>query len=224
MSHDNKIRAIRSWIECRKVLDIGCVDHSCSIEQTSDWMHRRLVNIADIVVGIDVLQEDVQRLKEKGFDIRLGDAQSFSLGEDFDVVFAGEVIEHLADFSGFFRSVKNHLRPHGVLIITTPNVFSLWHYYNALLGLPTANPEHVCWFDCQTLRTLVERHGLFVVSLNLVRNATWTEVRSAACNHDFKQFFWTAISYAIETLLPPRVGRKSIVMVCRVEDVHEVAL
>jgi SAM-dependent methyltransferase len=43
----------------------------------------------------------------------------------FDVVFAGELIEHIFDDMRFLREVRRILQPEGILALTTPNLFFL---------------------------------------------------------------------------------------------------
>ncbi len=43
----------------------------------------------------------------------------------FDIVFAGEVIEHVFDDRQFLSSIRSVLKPRGTLCLTTPNLFFL---------------------------------------------------------------------------------------------------
>lgn len=52
----------------------------------------------------------------------------------FDLVFAGEVIEHLVDTGHFLSEVNRVLRTGGTFIITTPNLVSLENRIRALFG------------------------------------------------------------------------------------------
>ena len=54
---------------------------------------------------------------------------------EFDVVFAGEVIEHLADTDTFIREIKRVLKGGGRLVLTTPNVASLARRVMLLFGI-----------------------------------------------------------------------------------------
>ncbi len=54
---------------------------------------------------------------------------------EFDVVFAGEVIEHLADTDTFIREIKRVLKGDGRLVLTTPNVASLARRVMLLFGI-----------------------------------------------------------------------------------------
>jgi 2-polyprenyl-3-methyl-5-hydroxy-6-metoxy-1,4-benzoquinol methylase len=90
-----------------------------------------------------------------------------SLNERFDVIYCGDIIEHLEDFSGFLSSCKAHLSRDGIIIISTPNP---WYWKNvvraAVLGRVNPNPEHTCWFCPTTLAQLAARHDLEVTDLS----------------------------------------------------------
>lgn len=215
MSNKNKIEAIRPYLEGKKVLDIGCVDHSSDVERTERWMHKELVKISSSCIGIDILEEDVRTLRNKGYDIRCANAIDFSLSEDFDVVFAGEIIEHLSNFEDFLQSVKAHLRPAGVLIITTPNVFSIWYFIITFLGIRSSNPEHVCWFDYWTINTLLEREGFELIDTNFIRVITRDDLWALIKCLDLKRLIWRFVAYLAEAIPPARVGCRSLVIIAR---------
>jgi SAM-dependent methyltransferase len=73
-------------------------------------------------------------------------------GEDgsADVVFASEVIEHLADGRAFLAAAARALRPGGLLILKTPN--DAWNRYENRL-----NPHHVNPYDERRLRRELAR-------------------------------------------------------------------
>lgn len=52
----------------------------------------------------------------------------------FDVVFAGELIEHLYDDAEFLRQVRDVLKPNGLFIVTTPNLVFLLNRLRMLIG------------------------------------------------------------------------------------------
>jgi SAM-dependent methyltransferase len=85
--------------------------------------------------GIDVAPSVPSALAEHGFEGKCGDA---SLGidypdETFDVVVAGEVIEHVIDTDRLLEESRRVLKPGGVLLLTTPNLAYLPN--RVLLGL-----------------------------------------------------------------------------------------
>jgi len=100
-------------------------------------------------------------MKKRGYDAVVDDAQDFSIDQDFDVIVAGEIIEHLPNPGGLFESAKSHLRSTGRLVITTPNPFALIRFmlYYSPLHEFSVFEEHVSWFDRVTLRQLASRFG-----------------------------------------------------------------
>ncbi len=159
--NDTKISFAIKYCRGKSVLDLGCVQHNPENFKSKYWLHKALKEVARVLVGLDLSEEGVKYLQSKGFNVILGDAQCFELKRKFDVIVAGDLIEHLEDFHGFFESCKKHLEPNGRIIISTPNI---WHWKfivkAALFGRVNPNPEHTCWFDPQTLQQLAERHDL----------------------------------------------------------------
>lgn len=91
----------------------------------------------------------------------MGDAERFDLGRSFDVIVAGDILEHLGDLNGFMQSCKRHLRPGGRLLISTPNPWYWRYIVKAALHVEVANnPEHVIWVCPRLLRQLAARHGM----------------------------------------------------------------
>jgi len=59
--------------------------------------------------------------------------KEFDFENKYDIVLAVEIIEHLENPFHFIRSLKRHLKPGGVILLSTPNTDSmydrLWHLY-----------------------------------------------------------------------------------------------
>jgi 2-polyprenyl-3-methyl-5-hydroxy-6-metoxy-1,4-benzoquinol methylase len=79
--------------------------------------------------------------------------------EPFDVVVAGEVIEHLDEPGPFLRAMRELAKPDGVLLVTTPNAYRLLNFIAPLTGSELVHQDHTAWHSPQTLRTLLERNG-----------------------------------------------------------------
>jgi 2-polyprenyl-3-methyl-5-hydroxy-6-metoxy-1,4-benzoquinol methylase len=163
---DHKIKFVIKYARDRDVLNLGCVDHDPEAYKSRYWVHRALTEKAKSVVGFDLSREGVEYLNRHGYDIVHGDAQNFRLDRSFDVIVAGDLIEHLEDFAGFLESCKAHLRPNGSILISTPNP---WYWRFILHAIHKKevpnNPEHTCWVCPRTLRQLVRRHGMDVADI-----------------------------------------------------------
>ena len=138
---------ILDYIKEKDVLDIG----SCA-EQGGVYKPMLLFNKikkrANSVVGIDIESNNNEIIK--------GNAENINLNQKFDVVTAGDVIEHLDNAGLFLDNMHRHLKDDGAMIIVTPNAKSIGY-------LPfKGNDFHTCWYCKHTLKYLVEKHGFKV--------------------------------------------------------------
>ena len=164
---DHAIKFYVDYARERDVLDIGCVMHNPENYRSKYWVHKALKNVAHTLIGIDLYDDGVQYLRRLDYDIITADAQNFDLDRNFDVIVAGDVIEHLENLAGFLECCKNHLRPDGVILISTPNPW-YWRYFikAGLMNEFNSNPEHTLWLCPRTLRQLLNRHGLDIIVLS----------------------------------------------------------
>jgi SAM-dependent methyltransferase len=157
-----RVDFVLPYVQSRDVLDVGVVQHTVDAMKRDIWLHKHIQAAARSCLGIDVEEEGISRLKQEGFDVILADAQHFDLGLKFDVIVAGDVIEHLHDLKGFFESVSNHLCPGGRLTLMTPNPWFGARILQAAVGKPYENPEHTAWYSIGTLTELLDRFGFAV--------------------------------------------------------------
>ncbi len=99
-----------------RVLDVGCGEGRFAAA---------LARAEAEVVGIDVAAEPLRRahLLQPELDLRhVPAAGAWPLADaSFDVVWAGEVIEHVADTAGWLSEVRRVLHSGGLLLLSTPN-------------------------------------------------------------------------------------------------------
>ncbi len=141
------------------VLDLGCVCHD--LDQTAvPWLHRFLVDRSRRVVGVDILPQAVERMRKDGYEALCANVETMDLGETFNVIVAGDILEHLDNPGAFLDRAKRHLASDGVLLLTTPNPITYVRFLRVFLkGQAGANKEHTCWFTAKVLRQLARRHG-----------------------------------------------------------------
>lgn len=197
----DRFDSIRPFIAERSVLDLG----AGSGHNRTDWMHALIKEHASEAVGIDMSDEFVERARERGADLILGDAESIRLGRTFDVVFAGELIEHLSCFTGFLATAREHLDEGGQLVLTTPNAFAISNFVYRFGGSARVHHEHTCWFCADTLSQLLERHGFRVTTVGYLRHTTPGRLRRL-------------IAGGVRLFLPDRLARNTLMIVAdRVE-------
>jgi len=162
---------IKQKCKNKVVLDLGCIRHDASFANNPNWLHNEIKNVAKKVIGIDFLGDEVKKLQGLEYKILFGDVtKPLNLSEKFDVIVAGDLIEHLSNFEGFFNNCKKFLKKDGILIITTPNPFYIDEFlYIALKNTYFVNPEHTCWIDPFTLNQLTTRFNFKIQELHFIK-------------------------------------------------------
>jgi 2-polyprenyl-3-methyl-5-hydroxy-6-metoxy-1,4-benzoquinol methylase len=159
--------AVLEWCRGPKVLNLGCAQREYARASAHPyWLHKLLADRFPRVLGVDVDRAAVEELRTAGFDVIEADVETMDLGERFDTVVAGELIEHLSNPGAFLDAAAAHLRPGGRLVLTTPNPFALLYqlHYWALGSRARWNAEHTLWMDAVVARQMLARHGFTVIA------------------------------------------------------------
>lgn len=157
---------LSNYVRGKDVLDVVCVDHTATLEATDTRLHKHIVRSSTRAVGLDLLESEAAKLREKGCNIRSGDACSVSLDQTFDVLVAGEIIERVDNPAAFVSSMARHLTDRRTLVITTPYAFFALHFLESIFssGERRWNPEPVSWYCPFRLENLLRRSNLDVES------------------------------------------------------------
>lgn len=155
----NRIDAVLNRVEGPCVLDLGAVQHDASKADSDKWLHSQLASVVDTVIGVDILEDEIEKLISQGYDIRVGDVESMDFDICADTIVAGELIEHVSNPGRMLDRCYGHLKSGGLLILTTPNPWAIVHVTRWLSKSPQINREHVAWYGPVVLQQLLERHG-----------------------------------------------------------------
>lgn len=152
---------------CRKktVLDVGCYDETAlSKRDTEHWLHGRICALASRVVGIDSSNQiplDGIRTGKNSI-IHRGDgvdiAPEIIQSENFEIIVAGEFIEHIENPLHFFKNMKQAF-PGRELVISTPNGVCFANTLLGSIGREVQHPDHLHNFTFKILNTLCQRAG-----------------------------------------------------------------
>ena len=180
----------------RHVLHLGCTNwpYTAESEQAGTLLHRSLHGSAGRLAGLDSDPEGLAALAALGFgDLVLGDLEHLDdarwfdrgssdgdgdgdRGDDgaaigpFDLVIAGEVLEHLGSPAALLAGVRPLLAPGGEVVITVPNAYCAFRFASYALSGRRGNPEpvhpdHVAYYSESTLAHLLDVEGYDIVDL-----------------------------------------------------------
>ncbi|CAG1023174.1 hypothetical protein MTYM_02247 [Methylococcales bacterium] len=180
---------IKDLIRDKDVLDIGSVGQS---DEYSLWKLYQDSNLKSLT-GIDLpnaknVAKEEFHLNNMNNDTRIvfGNMETHQFGHGFDVIVAGDVIEHVENQGHFLRNIWRHLNDDGKLILTTPN--AKW---------PTVffkpNITHTFWHDKYTLARISELTGFEI--------------------EFFRYYYGNKPSYPFA--LRPLLLRQSLLVICR---------
>ena len=151
-----------------RLLDIGC-SSGYSTELVFGAYVKRMT-----CVGLDISVSALKLANHRGILCAAGDIEdSLPFASNcFDVIFAGEVIEHIIEIDSFLFEVRRCLKARGLLVLTTPNLARLIDRIRFLVGLPPKQTipmhrylkYHVTPFTYASLKTSLRRCGYQVES------------------------------------------------------------
>ncbi|NLY01561.1 MAG: class I SAM-dependent methyltransferase, partial [Rhodopirellula sp.] len=158
---------VRACVD-RRVLHLGCADFVSDGKwfdrtTTRDWLHSHISEVASDTIGIDNQPHAVSLVRDQlGWtNVYFGDAQKLDQLQfgTFDVVVAGEIIEHLPAPGELWRSARSVLRPGGSLIVSTANAYCARRFIRMLFGSESVHIDHVAYFSHRTLNRLAEMYN-----------------------------------------------------------------
>lgn len=146
----------------KKILDVGCYDGT---------LLGMIKNKNNELFGLEASEYGVIKCLEKGIRVTsffFDDVQNLPYEDKyFDIVLAGEIIEHIYDTDFFLAEIARVLKPGGYLLLSTPNVASLGRRIMLALGKNpiievTPNEKdssgHIRYFIMKTLEGLLTKH------------------------------------------------------------------
>jgi SAM-dependent methyltransferase len=167
----DRVKWILDLASKRSCLHVGCADAPYYESQFGQdrLLHAKLNSVVARLVGVDLSVDGVEFLHSVGFgNVLVGDIEnlgSLLKGELFDVIVAGEIVEHLGNPVLALTELKRHLYPNGSILITVPNAFSLKSFLRVLVGRELVHPDHLYYFSKVTIEALLARSGLRVVEV-----------------------------------------------------------
>jgi hypothetical protein len=173
------------------------------------WLHARLAAASASCLGVDVDPVGIKAMSDRGFDVLEHDLGS-GLGPvaqraPFDLIVAGELIEHVESVGMIFETSAAVLAPGGALVLTSPNPYAPRRTRAARRGIVCENVDHILYAFPSGIAELAERHGLRLAEVADVvdRRPTGVVQRLRALRRLVRGIRWLDVGYS--TLGPTRV-------------------
>ena len=151
----------------KNILDIGCYDGT---------FLSLIKNRNNNFYGIDASKYGIREALKKKIKAKLfffDDRTKIPFRSGFfDLIIAGEIIEHIYDTDFFLEEIYRLLKKDGFLLISTPNIASLGRRLMLLLGVSPIieispnrrdSSGHIRYFTFRDLESLLETHRFSVV-------------------------------------------------------------
>lgn len=166
-----RLDVVKSAAAGKNVLHLGCTNYPYT-QQAIDadmLLHDELAEVASELYGFDADIEGIELLAAHGadnlFQADLEALETVELNRTFDVIIAGEMIEHLNNPGLFLKGIQRFMNDNSVLLITTINAYCAFRF--AIYGLrgkggrnEPVHPDHVAYYSYKTLSLLIDRSGL----------------------------------------------------------------
>ncbi len=162
---------IAAKVTGKKTLHLGCTGWPVTKAtlENGTHLHQLMASQASVLYGVDLDADGIDLLKNAGINnLVLGDVYRLSelgLPNDFEVIVAGELLEHLENTGLFLESMKSVMSSQCDLVITTPNSYSIKAMTHSLLGHDHQDPTHVSVHSFTTLFQLLKQHGLVATEM-----------------------------------------------------------
>ncbi|MDQ3061304.1 MAG: class I SAM-dependent methyltransferase [Acidobacteriota bacterium] len=169
----DRVTFIKNACVGKKVLHLGCTDYPFTKEVIKNEMllHFELGKIAKELYGFDFDERGIKILSEAGVEnlylSNLEKLEEVDLDQTFDVIIAGEMIEHLSNPGLFLKGIQRFMDGSTNLLITTINAYCgmrmLTYGFRGRGGAhEPVHPDHVAYYSYSTLKVLIERENLRV--------------------------------------------------------------
>ncbi len=168
-----RVEFIKNACAGKKVLHLGCTNYPYTQEAIENEMllHTELGKTASELYGFDFDQAGIDILNINGvenlYQADLEKLEEVNLDKTFDVIIAGEIIEHLRNPGKFLQGIQRFMNSETNLVITTINAYCAFRFL--IYGLrgkgglnEPVHPDHVAYYSYKTLSLAINRENLVI--------------------------------------------------------------
>ncbi|OGI34875.1 MAG: hypothetical protein A2259_00615 [Candidatus Moranbacteria bacterium RIFOXYA2_FULL_43_15] len=164
--HRKKIKKDRADI---RLLDIGC---------GSGLITKKIQEMGYLTEGLDFSQEAVNKAISNGINANVCDLDEGISKPDgeYDVVWAGDIIEHVFDPIGLIKEISRVLKDRGALILCIPSDVGLisrikmliGHSYQEITYKKSGYHKHHTFFNLELISFMLEKAGFKIQEVNKI--------------------------------------------------------
>lgn len=169
----DRVGYLREACRGRRVLHLGCTNHPYTAQSLADGslLHLQLEAEASELWGVDSDQEGLDALAEGGrahlVCADLERLKQADLPGDFEVIVAGEVLEHLSNPGLFLAGIRRLMSAETRLVLTTVNAYcgmrAAVYFLRGRGGRnEPVHPDHVAYYSYSTIHHLMARHDFAI--------------------------------------------------------------
>lgn len=163
-----------SWVkelDCKKVLDLGCAGGLLAKALKGDWKGS-IVGLEKDIFWRD--SPDIKMYKEIIWaDLDTNDINKFVGTEQFDVIVAGDILEHLRRPENTVKQIYKQMKMRGYFIISLPNskylpvllIRKLFPKFRMSMG--PLDDTHKSFFNLKSARKLLSENKFSVIEMRV---------------------------------------------------------
>ena len=185
LSNQGQIYAQRGM----KVLDFGC------------GAGYSLVEMSEIGVDCYGIEADTNVkiiAKELGLKLHVGTLEDSPFKNiKFDLIILNQVLEHVPDPIHLIDKFKSMLSENGIIVISVPNVDSIYRKIFKFKWINWHIPYHIHHFNKETVSELFKRNGYKIIKVKTVTPNLWTSLQIQSLRYEPKlgksNYMWTGV-------------------------------
>ena len=160
---------ISSIGQADKLADLGCGQGQLLELLSEDFKKDK-----SSLYGFDLSSDFINKTKKSFDNVFCLDLNKENLpAQDFEIIFALDVIEHLNSALVFLEKAALAIRSNGLIIISTPNTRSLSYFLQGKNWYAFKDETHLHFYNRQQLAKLLSQTGFKIINSKTISNTSY---------------------------------------------------
>tara|TARA_B110000438_G_C15774710_1_gene633529 strand:+ start:555 stop:1262 length:708 start_codon:yes stop_codon:yes gene_type:complete len=168
-----RLEYILENLQKKKIKNIDVMDLGCGGGLTCEPLSR----LGAKVTGIDFVKKNIMVAKQHAEISNLNinyihaDLMNLKINKKFDLIILFEILEHLEDWEGLIKKIKNNLKPKGKIIISTINknkisrFFAIFVAEKILKWVPEDTHHYNMLIKPEKLTQVLQKNNLLIKNI-----------------------------------------------------------